>query len=466
MIPLGVPVNSLTYEYHLIIPHPRERRILLLRRDDLWILPSFAHRNREFWQQVEHINQAASARLGLSATTLRCMHIRHDPVAGRISAVYGLENHMPDWIPPAGALWVGEAEVRELTLARPEHRSILARWFRWIDGGYARVNIIPWYRPDWFTTAAAWITQVLTRLGMTPTGPIRQIRSWQRSCLLAVNTEQGQFYLKAVPRVFGHEPGLTHALASRYVDHFPQVVARHPHHPWYLMADLGDISLDQIEDVRVWENALRVYALIQMDLAERTDILGELGCPQRGLAELAQGIGDLLHDEAAMMIGSPAGLSRQDADRLPELAGILRQKCAQLASYRLPTTLEHGDFWPQQILLYQDRPVFIDWSDSSLSHPFFSLSAFEEILDMEGYLADVPNLASRLRTAYLGPWTVYEPMKRLQEALALAHPLAAAHNALFYRNTVLPNMPESWEMHYMTPFYLKRLLRLLDKKEN
>lgn len=100
---------------------------------------------------------------------------------------------------------------------------------------------------------------------------------------------------------------------------------------------------------------------------------------------------------------------------------------------------------------------FLDWSDSSIAHPFFSLLLF--LVEVEDYFPKEPGVRDRLRDAYLEPWTIFAPHARLVEAFELAQPLAALHHALAYHQVVLPNMELRWEMELMLPFYLKMLLR-------
>jgi hypothetical protein len=99
--------------------------------------------------------------------------------------------------------------------------------------------------------------------------------------------------------------------------------------------------------------------------------------------------------------------------------------------------------------------VFIDWSDCSVSHPFFSLFF---LTDTDIRLPDVPNVRERLRDAYLQLWTAYEPMPKLIEAFDLAMKLAPLHHALIYEWHILPQMQNQWEMDNMIPYYLLRLI--------
>ena len=477
--------TSVTYEYSLLIRHPGDERLLLLPKGDGWTLPWLRHKRRQFWQEVAHINAGVMEMLGLRAITLRCLDTRYDAAQDRVHSLYVLESQDPAWLPPTGARWADAADLDAISLAQPDLSETLYTWLAFCQRPAAPSNRAAWYEPGWFAQAESWMALALSQVGRTLAGPVIQVRSWQRACLLQAETDAGPVYFKAVPPVFAHEPAITHALAARYPQHIPPVLARHPRHPWFLMAGVEGISLTQRQDVAAWENALRTFALIQIDLTGRVDRLVELGCAQRGLDAMTDQMAQLLDDSTLLLPNRPAGLGEEDRATIRDMLPGLKVKAQRLAQIKLPPTLEHGDFWPGQVLIVDDEPstplvngkrspvrqptappshpVFLDWSDCSIAHPFFSLSLFDDIVEMEGYLSDVPNLRERLRNAYLGPWTVYAPLADLIEAFELARPLAAIHNALIYQQSILPGMEQRWEMHYMPAFFLKKLLRNYDR---
>ena len=225
-----------------------------------------------------------------------------------------------------------------------------------------------------------------------------------------------------------------------------------------LMPDVGGPTLDTLPDVARWEEALRHFARAQISLVDQVEGLLALGCPARPLEQLADHIDALLANTPAMLLDQPGGLSGDQIDALRARAGQFKAMCADLACYDIPETLEHGDFAPGQIVLVGDSYVFIDWSDSSIAHPFFSLNFFSDLTELNHYLPDVPGLRLRLRNAYLEPWSGYEPVDRLIQAYEIAQPLSALHHAVTYHRYILPNMANKWEMQRMLPFYLKKLL--------
>jgi hypothetical protein len=436
---------------YAIIGDPREPRVLLLPRAGGWSLPYVQQPERHFWQSVASVNRAMRDLLGLAVTTLRCVRTDYE------RNVYAMETHSRDWLPPAGAGWFAADQIAGLPLVEPDHRALLRDWFAWNAASAVPANRPPWYMPGWFAEASEWIQAQLGRLGMRLTAPIEQLRSWERSAILRADTDAGPVYFKAVPAMFAHEPALTQALAARDPAHFPTLLAVDDQQHWFLMPDMGSHALDKVGDVRRWEAALRSFAQTQIDLAGQVDHLLALGCPRRPLDELAANIDQLLADTTALTPESFPLSAAQIAElrgRAPEFKAM----CAALASYRVPQTLEHGDFSPGQVVLQGDTNIFIDWSDSSIAHPFFSMNFFTDLAELAEFLPDVPDLRARLRDAYLASWTIYEPPGRLVEVYELAQQLSALHNAIIYHRHILPRMESKWEMWNMIPFYLRKLV--------
>jgi hypothetical protein len=244
----------------------------------------------------------------------------------------------------------------------------------------------------------------------------------------------------------------------------PAVLAADSERHWLILEDAGRTTYEELDDVARYERALRRYAEIQIAEIPHTRELLALGCPDRRPHRLAAELDALLADTPALRQG-PFGFDDAELERLRALAPRLKDMCGELGRYRVPCSLEHGDLWVGNMIARGDGCVLVDWSDASLSHPFFSPWFFHEAddyffqaVEAGKRLAALPDLRARLRRAYLEPWTVCEPMPRLQEALALAQDLAGLHYALLYHRLILPGMEIQWEMRNMLPYHLRRVL--------
>lgn len=432
--------------YYLLLPHPTEPRLLLLTHADSYVLPHFTADDTHFWQSVAHINQRVNQLWGITVTTLRCM--RTEWLEDKRNRYYALENHSPDWEMPAAARWATREELDGLTLAEPDQRATIEDWFTF----YSNLDTIqtPWYTPGWYGEMRAWLDGQLEERGITPTAPVEQLRSWERSTILRSQTEQGAIYFKALPPMFRHEPLLVKWLSHHFPQEFPKPLMVDGWRGWLLMPDYGSKTLDAVPDTERWVAALRAFAQLQARLSVRGNELIGLGCPDRRLYTLEQQIEALLNTPASQLSGDSLKLNDDEMETLRARIPEFKEKCKALASYSIPASLEHGDFWAGQVVVNEDQFVFIDWSDSSISHPFFSMYFLMD--------DDLAQPRDQLRDAYLREWIAYEPFETLREAFEIAMQLAPLHHALIYQHHILPQMQIKWEMQNMIPFYLRRLL--------
>ncbi len=439
-----------TYVHYLLIPHPTGSQVLLLADEVGHALPRFETVEPHYWQTVAPVNQLVAQELGLNLTTLRCTGTLWGDE--QIVMFYAMDgSSIPlDWALPQGAIWASQAELDDLPTGQKE---IVDDWFRWNqDTDLIKTE---WYRAGWFEKATLWMEERFDDRGIMMTAPIEQVRSWERSAILCAQTTFGQIYFKALPVMFKHEPLLVKWLAYNYPDDFPKPLLLDGWRRWLLMPDYGSQTLDASPDIKTWENAFRRFAELQISLSVRINDLIGLGCPDRRLYKLVEAIEPLLMNSAESLSGSSISLSEDELVQLRARIPEFKQACVDLSAYSIPTSLEHGDFWAGQIVLNGDKCVFIDWSDCSVSHPFFSLFFLN---DADIRLPEVPDARERLRDAYLQPWRAYEPMDKLIEVYNLAMRLAPLHHTLIYHHHILPAMQSKWEMNNMIPFYLRGLL--------
>lgn len=447
--------------YRVLLPHPLESRLLMMHTHGDWHLPEWVDAAPHPWQVTDHVNRAVAARFGMETTVLRCVRAHTDGGSGDETRVYELENHSAphDMVP--SSTWISRAEVPMLPVADPETRELIDAWFSREAGEVARRGPA-WMRRGWYVEALAWATARLGERGLPTHTTPEQLRSWERSFVMRIATEQGTWYFKAVPPVFAHEPALVHWLAREYPDHFPDVLAIDAARGWFLeRAVAGDaLPLAEAREEEEWYRAVRRLAEIQVECSKRTPELGELGCPHRGLDVLARRIPPLCADEDAFLPGQPCGLSRAEIARLAALAPTLLTLCEELASYGIPDSIEHGALVASTVLSSFDGPVYVDWSSSSLSHPFFTVS---RIMSEAVSLVPATSRESRrrLRDSYLMPWAALVPDPTLVRAFEIARVLAPVHQAATAHAELIPASGYRWEVECGVPAAMRTALQLL-----
>jgi hypothetical protein len=333
----------------------------------------------------------------------------------------------------------------------------------------AHAELLPWTQRDWLAEAHAWIRSRLNEIGAEVKGQIEQhyVRPW--ATVLRAMTRDGAFYFKANASSQAFEIPLAVALARWHPGRAPAVVAADVGRSWMLMPDGGTRLRDIIgalgDDAHYWERAVAVYAELQMDLADRTRDLLALGVPDLRLASLPSVYEELLTDVDTLRIGLDDGLTAHEYCRLRELAPKFAAMCAELASFPIPETLQHDEIHDGHVFIDGDRYSFFDWGDSSVSHPFNTLrTTFNVVVDVYALTGDDPFL-TRLRDAYLEPWTAYGSREILVRAFEVAQRVAAVPRAVTFGNAV-GEMESPIREGYVeiVPAILRRFLRGLDPK--
>ena len=132
---------------------------------------------------------------------------------------------------------------------------------------------------------------------------------------------------------------------------------------WLLLADAGERAREHPID---WRTLLHAYAALQRASAAHVDALLAAGAYDNrpaAVVERAQALTRYL----------PAELAAELEARLPRVA----EQMDRLAASRLPLTVDHGDLHDGNVFAAALRVRIIDWGDSAVAHPFFTLSVAE-----------------------------------------------------------------------------------------
>ncbi len=285
--------------------------------------------------------------------------------------------------------------------------------------------------------ALLWAQNYLHQQGYSIQGPFRLIQntSWARVHQLV--TTKGFLYLKQVPELFAIEPNLLLYLRSFFPALVPEVLAHNSNLRCFLMNDRGTPLKEKLTinyQIDLSREALKSYVVIQTGLISQIDLLLTLGIPDWRLANLPHLYLKLL-DESAFLMRD--GLTANELQQLLSMHTKVATLCHQLAQYSIPETIEHSDFHENNILYQAQHLTIIDWGESVLSHPFFSLISF--LLNMMRAHQIKDQTYNQLRDSYLEHWQAFESRERLLQAFTLAKRLSPIKYCLsFYRLTQCP----------------------------
>lgn len=150
-----------------------------------------------------------------------------------------------------------------------------------------------------------------------------------------------------------------------------------------------------------------------------------------------------------------ADLSSREVEQLRALGPDLKILCHQLANDAIPQTLVHGDLHPGNIAVQNGTPIYFDWTDACVAHPFFDVLTFLDTVDD-------PVWQRRLHDSYLVQWTDYASLECLREVFARSQLLATIHQAVSYRHIMAPvEGPSKQAIRGGATYWLRKLLQLV-----
>ena len=316
--------------------------------------------------------------------------------------------------------------------------------------------------PDWLERASDWFTEKVAEHGYSITGEVEQFKAWHISTILRLEAEKRSekgvekmtFYFKATPDLplFVNEAKVTKALSSLFPRLIPVPVAINEEERWMILEDFGDLLLEKAE-ISVWEETLGTYARLQEDTQTKIDLLLAAGCLDRRLEILPSRIEPLIEDVARFKI-----LDKEEIAFLKKQRPTLEEKYLELNSYKIPQTLVHGDLHARNIVLQNGKPLFFDWSDACIAHPFFDLVTFkeEDIFKKDRFLFE------KVKETYLEVWRKYEPPENVERALELGLIIGTLHHVISYQHIFTSSAPGmEWQSANDWKRFLKRLIGLL-----
>jgi hypothetical protein len=421
-----ISLSALNVHYALI-PHPTRGGFVLARTNGGLDLPASI--------QPEQSHRSAGvviddfrAQYGLELTLLRFLGYTINRETREFRCVLLFEWHNPEMALPETLYLADASEAAQIV--SPFAKELTQN--RFDEPAAPPDKRSAWMRPGWFAAAASDIRARLTEQGFMLTGPLRQQRSWSLTSMLVQPTSDGDLYVKVTHPMFGPEPEITQMLAQRFPDHIPAVVDSDPTQQIVITRDFQPaIHLAYDPEPAHWETAISTYAGIQRKMEKRVDEIFALGCWDRRPMALHEQIDALLADTAPMLIGHPRwGLTEEEAQRVQAMGPRLKQICVEMDALGIPPALVHGDFHGGNIAMQGSKPIFFDWSDASVGHPFIDLISLLE----DGDVLPDADLRGRIEQAYLAAWADSFAPEVLQRALTLAAPLAMLNMAVSYRH--------------------------------
>ena len=315
------------------------------------------------WLGDAPVLTGALAELGLDAVLLGCRDLvdDHDTRVQRLTMV---ATPRPGSVsaPPA-TRWVGLEEVRSLVPA--------GVW-------EVRTGRPPWEAPGWFPATDRWLRERMAGLGRPVTGRVEQRRSWELSSLLRAPTAAGPVWLKASAgsSLFTDEGAVMALLAEWFPEQVPAPLAWDRDRHLVVLDEFGP-RLGHDAPVETQEQLLIDFARLQAATAERLNALRAVGWPTGDLpgwpSRPRPGYRTWTPPRSCPGLDPQTWLTVEESTTLRAALPRLVTLCHELAAGPLPLTLLHGDLHMNNVAAGPKRPLFFDWTDACIGHPFFDL---------------------------------------------------------------------------------------------
>jgi aminoglycoside phosphotransferase (APT) family kinase protein len=303
-----------------------------------------------------------------------------------------------------------------------------------------------WYRTTWYDEVEDWVDRCLADLGRVRSGPAEPIQLWSISAVVRIPSEPAAVWFKAACPHFHAEPALTRLVAEIVPEHAPEVIATDDARAWLLLEEMAGAEDDDADPPPgLGPAAARIAATTQLRSLDHLPEVRAAGVPVRSLAATLTAFDQILAGSVELDLLTTAEL---DAARSRRHA--VHALVDELGSLGIPDTLVHGDLHPGNVAHDGDSLVLYDWSDASISHPFF----------------DAVQLVSRLpekerpatRDAYAEAWQAAYPALDVERALELAAAANLVYQLVTYEQISRAQGEESsWEMRGV----IARMLRTL-----
>ena len=296
-----------------------------------------------------------------------------------------------------------------------------------------------WASAAWQSRALGWVDEHLATRGMQRTGRVEQTQVQPWSTVFSVTTTAGRVWFKAAGPATAFEAPLAQVLARIVPRHVLTPLAIDVSQGWILLPDGGRSLSDgsmRSDRTDALVAALPPYAEMQFQLAAHVPELLALGVPDMRPALMPEQF-----DQALRAVRPYLDRFGDESERAAYEAVVSQRDrfacwCEQLAASPVPSTLDHGDLRPANVLMADaagNSPVrFFDWGISAISHPFTSMLIPLRFVQRRHRVRSDDPAVIRARDAYLDAFRDLAPHRELVAMLEAACRLSAVGRSLVW----------------------------------
>jgi len=274
-----------------------------------------------------------------------------------------------------------------------------------------------------------WIDELLAKtsryLGQRSTPVIRQLNQGNDFCLLSLTDSTGRkMWFKAVGKPNAREYALTAELTRRFPAYLPRILAIIPEWNGWVMEDIEGLPLNESDALYQCEQTFSALAIMQMEMATNIASLSALGAKDWTCSRIASLSEPFFADSQQAMEAQVSTKSRPlVCSELHQLKNDVESALQEFSDAGIPETLVHGDIGHGNIIATPTGPVFLDWPETYIGHPF--LSAEHLLADLARSNPSFVVKQTALRAHYAAQWKTQVRPADLEKVTVLAPAIAA-----------------------------------------
>jgi hypothetical protein len=203
-----------------------------------------------------------------------------------------------------------------------------------------------------------------------------RIRPWSQ--VFKVETNLNELYFIKVPASeFNQEARITELVENFNPDITTTILARNTANGSFLMSALEGktlrAELRQKFDQLILEDSAAKIGKFQKYIREHISDFEQLDIPRWTSTTLTEDCESLIQNSRFLV---HTGLSGRDIAKFKSLFPFIQEKLSILTMFDKGLSIDHGDFQDNNIFISEDRVLFMDWADTCISIPSFTIGTY------------------------------------------------------------------------------------------
>ncbi len=271
-----------------------------------------------------------------------------------------------------------------------------------------------------------WACKCLASLGYRLKNDLPEnVKNTPWSYVARFETTDGYIYLKYMPKLIALEASIIQILRDTFHATVPIVIAHNTELSCFLMKDAGRSLRELLKekfDATLLCKAIDQFTALQLAVADRVDVLLEIGVPDWRLNKLPDLFRNVISQKDLLIAD---GLSEAEVNDLEVLFPKVVYLCQKLSDYAIKQTMVQPDFNDNNNLIddKSQNITLIDLGEIAISHPFFSLINCLHVIKKHHALTDKDGTYLRIKDACLKNYMHFESKENLSDAFSMAHVL-------------------------------------------